>query len=200
MVRSELTRQKSQNSTSTGRPRCLSMRSGATLTHGRSRGNGGAGMACAGARMRDEASSASFFEHRRSDFRNFPRSRCSICSCGRLRRVAPSPNPRGRSIFRKLLTVAAVATATLGLTAGAAAQTGELTFKAKATPSDAGTKKKPKNVKVRFTQSLNKPGTTVEFIDLTLGKGLKMSGKGLGDCTVDDLAFEGPAACANDKA
>ncbi len=102
--------------------------------------------------------------------------------------------------MRKLITVAVLAAATLGMTAAATAQTSELTFKAKATPSKAGTKKKPKNVEVRFTQSLNKPGTTVEFIDLTLGKGLKMSGKGLGDCTVDDLAFEGPAACANDKA
>src|SRR5918995_6836566 len=43
-VRSELMRQKSQNSISTGRPRCLSIRSGATLIQAISRGNGGAGM------------------------------------------------------------------------------------------------------------------------------------------------------------
>src|SRR5215208_7461851 len=49
-VRRELTRQKSQNSISTGRPRCLSIRSGATLTQVSSRGNGGAGIACSGAR------------------------------------------------------------------------------------------------------------------------------------------------------
>jgi hypothetical protein len=49
-VRSELTRQKSQNSTSTGRPRCLSIRSGATLIQGASRGKGGAGMLSVGAR------------------------------------------------------------------------------------------------------------------------------------------------------
>ena len=102
--------------------------------------------------------------------------------------------------MRKLIPIAVLAAATLGLTAAATAQTSELTFKAKATPSKAGKKDKPKNVEVQFTQSVNKPGTTVEFIDLTLGKGLKMSGKGLGDCTVDDLAFEGPAACENDKA
>ena len=41
-------RQKSQNSTSTGRPRCLSMRSDATLTQVRPAGNGGAGMSTAG--------------------------------------------------------------------------------------------------------------------------------------------------------
>src|SRR5262245_53947706 len=43
-VRSELMRQKSQNSISTGRPRCLSIRSIATLIQVRPRGNGGAGM------------------------------------------------------------------------------------------------------------------------------------------------------------
>jgi hypothetical protein len=102
--------------------------------------------------------------------------------------------------LRKLIGVAAVATVTLGLAAGATAQTSELTFKPKVTPNKAGTKKKPKSAKLQLQLSLNKPGTTVEFIDLTLPKGLKLSGKGLGDCTVDDLAFEGPAACANDKA
>jgi hypothetical protein len=50
-VRSEFGRQKSQNSTSTGRPTCLSMRSGATFTQGRSFGNGGAAMVSTGARM-----------------------------------------------------------------------------------------------------------------------------------------------------
>jgi hypothetical protein len=49
-VRSELGRQKSQNSTSTGLPRCLSIRSGATLTHVAVVGNGGAGMSWTGGR------------------------------------------------------------------------------------------------------------------------------------------------------
>ena len=102
--------------------------------------------------------------------------------------------------MRKLLTVAAAATATLAVAGGAVAQSGEMTFKASVSPADAGTAKKPKNTKLRFEQTLDKPGTTVEFIDLALPKGLKLSGKGLGDCTVDDLAFEGTAACANDKA
>jgi hypothetical protein len=51
-VRSELGRQKSQNSTSTGRPICLSIRSDATFTQGRSVGNGGAAIVSTGARMR----------------------------------------------------------------------------------------------------------------------------------------------------
>jgi hypothetical protein len=50
-MRSELGRQKSQNSTSTGRPICLSMRSGATFTQGRSAGNGGAAIVSTGARI-----------------------------------------------------------------------------------------------------------------------------------------------------
>lgn len=102
--------------------------------------------------------------------------------------------------MRKLVLVAVAATATLALGAGAVAQTPESTLTAKVTPTNAGTKKKPKNTTLRFQQTVNKPGTTVEFIDLTLPKGLKMSGKGLGNCTIDDLAFTGPSACSNDKA
>jgi len=102
--------------------------------------------------------------------------------------------------LRKLLTVAIAATATLALAATAVGQSDEITFKPTVKPSKAGTTKKPKNVEVKFNMTVDKPGTTVEFIDLTLPKGLKMSGKGLGNCTVDDLAFTGPSACANDKA
>ena len=49
-MRSEFTRQKSQNSIRTGRPRCLSIRSDATLIHAISRGNGGAGIVSGWAR------------------------------------------------------------------------------------------------------------------------------------------------------
>ena len=44
IVRIELTRQKSQNSISTGCPICWSIRIVATLIHGAPRGNGGAAM------------------------------------------------------------------------------------------------------------------------------------------------------------
>jgi hypothetical protein len=102
--------------------------------------------------------------------------------------------------LRKLLTVALAATATLALGAGAVAQTSDIVFTATVSPTKVGTKKKPKNTTIGFVQKVDKPGTTVEFIDLTLPKGLKMSGKGLGHCTVDDLAFEGAAACASSAA
>src|ERR1051325_8630543 len=61
-VRSEFTRQKSQNSTSTGRPTCLSIRRGATLIQESSRGNGGAGIVSGWARTGGHGSIA-----RRSD-------------------------------------------------------------------------------------------------------------------------------------
>jgi hypothetical protein len=103
--------------------------------------------------------------------------------------------------LRKLLTVALAATATLAVVTGAAvAQPSDVTFTATVSPSKAGTKKKPKNTKIGFNMKVDKPATTVEFIDLTLPKGLKMSGKGLGNCTVDDLAFEGPDACKSSAA
>src|SRR5262245_36556022 len=57
-VRSELMRQKSQNSIRTGRPRCLSIRSGATLIHVISRGKGGAGIVSGWARTGGDGSIA----------------------------------------------------------------------------------------------------------------------------------------------
>jgi glucose/arabinose dehydrogenase len=97
--------------------------------------------------------------------------------------------------LRKLLMGAVVASLSLAVAAGAVAQEPESTFSAKATPSNAGTKRKPKNTSLNFKVTLNKPQTTVEFIDLALPKGLKLSGKGLKRCSVDTLAFEGPQAC-----
>ena len=99
--------------------------------------------------------------------------------------------------MRKLLTGVIALSATLALVAGGAAvaQTPESTFDANVSPSKAGTKKKPKNTKLGFNVTLNKPGTTVEFIDLAVPKGLKFSGKGLKRCSVDTLAAEGPSGC-----
>jgi hypothetical protein len=97
--------------------------------------------------------------------------------------------------LRKLLMGAIVASATLAVAVGAVAQTPESTFKATVSPKDAGTTTNPKNTTLNFTVTLDKPNTTVEFIDLGLPRGLKFSAKGLGRCSVDTLAFEGPDAC-----
>jgi hypothetical protein len=101
--------------------------------------------------------------------------------------------------LRKLLTVAVAATATLALATGAIADPNdsEATLTATAKPTDAGTKKKPKNVKLGFNLKVDKPGTTVEVIEVLLPKGTKISGKGFKKCNADDLAAGGPTACSS---
>jgi len=97
--------------------------------------------------------------------------------------------------LRKLFMGAVVASVSLAVAAGAVAQDPSSTFKAKVSPSNAGTKAKPKNTGLNFDVTLNRPGTTVEYIELNLPKGLKISGKGLKTCSVDTLAAEGPTGC-----
>lgn len=100
--------------------------------------------------------------------------------------------------MRKLVMVAAAATATLALAAGAAIadpNDSDATLTVKATPTDSGTKKKPKNVKLTFQTKVNLPGTTVGTIEVLLPQGLKFSGKGLKKCNAEDLAASGISAC-----
>jgi hypothetical protein len=100
--------------------------------------------------------------------------------------------------LRKLLTVAAAATATLAVATVAIAadpNDSEATLTVTASPTKSGTKKKPKNVKVGFKLDVAKPGTTVQFIDMILPKGTKISGKGFKKCNVDDLIATGITAC-----
>jgi hypothetical protein len=97
--------------------------------------------------------------------------------------------------LRKLLIGAVVASTSLALAAGAIAQAPEATLKAKVSPSNAGTKRKPTNTTLNFKVTMNKPGTTVEFIDLGLPRGLKMSGKGLKRCSQATLETVGPTGC-----
>ena len=96
--------------------------------------------------------------------------------------------------MRKLIMGAVVASVSLAVTAGAIAQSTESTFTAKVSPSDAGTKRKPKNTTLTFGVTLNKPNTTVEFIDLQLPRGLKMSGKGFRRCSLDTIGRD-PSQC-----
>lgn len=101
--------------------------------------------------------------------------------------------------MRKLLTVAVAATATLALATGAIADPNdsEATLTATAKPTDAGTKKKPKNVKLGFKLDVDKPGTTVEVIEMLLPKGTKISGKGFKKCNADDLIAVGITGCSS---
>jgi hypothetical protein len=99
--------------------------------------------------------------------------------------------------LRKLLTVAIAATATLALATGAIADPNdsEATLTATASPTDSGTKKKPKNLKLGFKLDVDKPGTTVEVIEMLLPQGTKISGKGFKSCNADDLVATGVAGC-----
>ena len=97
--------------------------------------------------------------------------------------------------MRKLTIGALVASVSLAVAVGAHAQLPESTFTAKVSPADAGTPSNPKNTKLTFAVTLDRPGTTVEHIELNLPRALKMSGKGLKRCSVDILAAEGPTGC-----
>ena len=99
--------------------------------------------------------------------------------------------------MRKLLTVAVAATATLALAAGAIADPNDsdATLTVKATPTDSGTAKKPKNVKLTFQTKVNLPGTTVEVIDVLLPKGLAFSGKGFKKCDIENVVAAGVNGC-----
>lgn len=99
--------------------------------------------------------------------------------------------------MRKLITVAVVATASLALVGSAIADPNDdqASLNVKASPSDSGTSKKPKNVKLTFGTKVNLPGTTVGTIQVLLPSGLKFSGKGFKKCNIDDLASGGPTVC-----
>jgi hypothetical protein len=97
----------------------------------------------------------------------------------------------------KLVMVAVAATATLALAASAIADPNdsEATLTVKPSPTNAGTTKKPTNVKLRFQTKVNMPGTTVGTIEVLMPKGTKFSGKGFKKCNADDLAAGGVSAC-----
>jgi hypothetical protein len=104
---------------------------------------------------------------------------------------------RRKHPLRKLVLVAVAATATLALASGAIADPNdsEATLTVTAKPSNAGTKKKPTNVKLGFNTKVNLPGTTVGTIEVLLPQGVKFSGKGLKKCNADDLTANGITAC-----
>lgn len=95
--------------------------------------------------------------------------------------------------MRKLLSGAIVASTSLALAGGAVAQVSnsDTTLDVSVSPAKAGTKKKPRNVRLRFRQTVNKPGTTVQTIEVRLPKGLAFSGKGFAKCNAESLVATG---------
>jgi hypothetical protein len=91
--------------------------------------------------------------------------------------------------LRKLIIGALAASATLAVATTAMAQTpAQGTFTASAKPSNAGTKKKPKNTSLSFENHVTTQNATADKIIVKLPKGLKFSGKGFKHCSFDDLS------------
>jgi len=71
-----------------------------------------------------------------------------------------------------------------------------VTVNGKASPSKAGTKKKPKNVSVKIAFEANKESRkTVSQIVFYLPKNLKLSGSGFKTCTAQQINGQGEASC-----
>jgi hypothetical protein len=97
--------------------------------------------------------------------------------------------------LRKFLIAAIAALASIALASVAVAQSGDLTSSTSVSPKKAGTKKKPKAVKIKTFVQNNVPGTTASTIEIDFPKTVKISGKGLSHCALS--AFGKPGGKAN---
>ena len=101
--------------------------------------------------------------------------------------------------MRKSLVAALVALVALAVSAVAVAQTypaPAVTLKGLITPAKAGTKKKPKNVKLRLTVTVAKEArATAERLTFLLPRNLAVSAKNFPYCPATEIAAEGSAGC-----
>jgi hypothetical protein len=97
--------------------------------------------------------------------------------------------------LRKFLIAAIAALASIALASVAIAQTEDVSSTTSVSPSKAGTKKKPKAVKIKTYVKNNVPGTTASKIEIDFPKTVTISGKGLTKCSVS--AFSKPGGKAN---
>ncbi len=100
--------------------------------------------------------------------------------------------------MKKITTIAIAGLSTLALATTAVAQTdGPLTVTGKASPSKAGTKKKPKNTKTTVAFKVD-PATkvTLKSVEYTFPKTVKISGKGFPSCSLNKIVDKGESACA----
>jgi len=102
--------------------------------------------------------------------------------------------------LRKLVIGALAALTALAVAAVAVAQTPPAPpaqdFTAKLSPNKTGTKKKPRYTRFTFDVKNNRESqTTISKIELTLPRGVRISGRGLPSCPLATLAARGPAGC-----
>jgi hypothetical protein len=99
--------------------------------------------------------------------------------------------------LRKSLIAALVAVLSIAVTAVAVAQTPSTApdVDVSLTPSNAGTKKKPKNSTLKMFVKNNQTDATVDTITVNVGKQIKLNGKGFKYCTATKLNTEGITGC-----
>ena len=97
--------------------------------------------------------------------------------------------------MRKYLIAALAALTAVALTTAAVAQQPEANMTVKVTPTDAGTKKKPKNGKISFHVENANTARTLGALTIKAPSTVKVSTKGLPKCSETVLANQGPSAC-----
>jgi hypothetical protein len=96
--------------------------------------------------------------------------------------------------LRKFLIVALAAVTSVALSAVAIGQSSDVSSTVSVSPSKAGSKSKPKAVKIKTFIKNNVPGTTAAKIDILFPSTVKISGKGLTACPVAEFAKPGGKA------
>lgn len=100
--------------------------------------------------------------------------------------------------MKKLAITGLAVLAPLAMTSTALAQVAEpvITPSANVTPTNGGTKKKPKNAKVRLAFTVNKESRkTLSGINYFVPSNIKLSGKGFPSCSADKINASGEGKC-----
>jgi hypothetical protein len=96
--------------------------------------------------------------------------------------------------LRKYLIAALAAVLSIAVAAVAVAQNEDVTSTTKVSPTKAGTKKKPKSIKITTFIKNNVPNTTAAKIEIDFPKTVKISGKGLTVCKIGTFSTPGGQA------
>jgi hypothetical protein len=96
--------------------------------------------------------------------------------------------------LRKYLIAVIAALASVALVSVAVAQDEDVSATTSLSPTKAGTKKKPKAVKITTFVKNNVPNTTAAKIEIDFPKTVKISGKGLTKCAVGEFSKPGGKA------